>query len=451
MPLVLLLWGTGALLVATLPGLPEPAVLPALASPVVGFARDVALAVTVGAALVQVLVDAPRARRWALGWAVVSLGLVALSIPALLADISAGQDGLDPATIIRESTAGRALAGQGIGLVVALALMGIRRRWARAAALAAVLVAVSLPPMSGHAGLSGPHGAAAIAIGLHAVSASVWVGGLAVVSALVLIEPTTAPTLLPRFSVLALGCVIVTAEAGLLSASLLLESLSDLLGTAYGSIVLAKAALLGWLAWLGWQQRRRAIDRLPDASVPATVASIAAIELTVMGVAIACAVALSRIGPSPVPGVGFEPLTLVALGLGIPMLVVAIRPRGWAVSDGLPEATAVVLLVVLVEVGGVGLLARLLGPVGLIVECGLLLVVGWLAAAAAWRHTGGLVTLAVGLPIALLIAASIADRPGGLRLAVVAVIAGEALLGVWWWQRRRPRRDANVVLASVAG
>lgn len=450
-PLVLLLWGTGALLVATLPGLPEPGLLASVAAPAVGFARDVALAVTAGAVVVRVLVDAPRAGRWALGWGALSLGLVALSLPALLADVTAGQDGVDLGNLVQESAPGRALVGQGLALLIGLALVAVPRRWARVGALVAVLVAVSLPPMSGHAGLSGPHGAAAVAIGLHAASASVWVGGLAVVSVLVLLERETAGVLLPRFSVLALVCVIVAAEAGLLSASLLLESLSDLLGTAYGSIVLAKAVLLAWLAWLGWQQRRRAIDRLPDSSVPVTVASIATVELTVMGVAIGCAVALSRIGPSPVPGSGFAPLALVALGLGIPMLVVAIRPRGWAVSDNLPEAAAVVLLVAIIEVGGVGLLTRLLGPVGLVLEGVLLVLAGWLAVSAARRHTGGLVTLALGLPIALLLAARLADRPEGLRMAVVAVVTAESLIGAAWWLQRRTDRGAGRALASVAG
>ena len=451
MPLALLLWGTGAVLVVTLPGLPESSLVPALAIPTLGFARDVALALAVGACAVQVMVDAPRARRWALGWGAVAVALVVLSLPALLADISAGQDGIGLGDLVRESTVGRALVGQGVGIVVALALLAVPRRWARISALIVALVAVALPPMSGHAGLSGPHAAAAVSIGLHAVAASAWVGGLAVTSAIVLLERDTAPILLRRFSVLALACIVVTAEGGLLSASVLVESLTDLLGTAYGSIVLAKAALLAWLAWLGWQQRRRAIDRLPDASVPRTVAAIAAVELTVMGMAIGCAVVLSRIGPSPIPGVGFAPLTLVALGLGIPMLVVAIRPRGWAVTDALPEAAAVVLLIVIVEVGGVGLLARLLGPIGVVAECALLVVTGWLAVSAARVRTGGLVTLVVGLPVALLLAAGIAGRPDGLRMAVVAVLAAEALMAAWWWQRRRSVADASEPLASVAG
>ena len=45
-------------------------------------------------------------------------------------------------------------------------------------------------------------------------------GGLAVVSALLLLEPQRVRDLLPRFSVLALVCVVVVAETGLLNASL---------------------------------------------------------------------------------------------------------------------------------------------------------------------------------------------------------------------------------------
>lgn len=450
-PLALLLWGTGAVLVTSLPGLPGASLVPTVALPALGFARDVALALAAGAAVVQVLVDAPRARRWALGWAAVALALAVLSFPTLVADVSAGEDAVTLLSFVTETLAGRALAGQIIGLAVGLVLLAVPRRWARISALVVLLVAVALPPLAGHAGLSGPHAAATVSIGLHVVAASLWVGGLAVVSGIVLLQRDLAPVLLPRFSVLALVCIIVTAEAGLMSASLLVESLTDLLGTAYGSIVLAKGALLAWLAWLGWQQRRRAIDRLPDASVPTTVAAIAGIELVVMGIAMGCAAVLTRIGPSPVPATGIAPLSLVVLGLGIPMLIVTVRPRGWAVTDGLPEVAAIILLVVIVEVGGVGLLGRLLGPVGVVAECALLLVAGWLAASASRVGLGGLLTLAIGLPVALLVSAVIADRPDGLRMAVVAALTAEALLAAGWWSRRRTGQGAGATPVPVAG
>ncbi len=289
-----------------------------------------------------------------------------------------------------------------------------------------------------------------MATGLHVAAASVWVGGLAVVCALVLREPGSAPAVLPRFSGLALACVVVVAEAGLLSASLITGSLLDLLGTSYGSIVLGKACLLAWLVWLGWQQRRRTVDRLPAASVPATLATLAGVELLVMGMAMGSAVVLTRIGPSPLPGSGFAPLTLVLLSVAVPMITVLVRPRGWRVSDALPEAAAVVALVVVVEVGGVGLLSRLLGPVGVLVEVALLVSAGWLAVSAARVRFGGLVVLAVGLPFAIAGAVMLADQPGTARMGVVAVLLGEVLLAAWWARCRRNAVEPRAAVSAVA-
>jgi putative copper export protein len=452
-PLVVLLWGTGAILVSALPGLPATSLVTSAAVPVVAFARDVAVAITAGACVMRLVAPAPELRRWAGGWAVLAVGLVAASVAGLAADVAPAGGGGAAAIgeVVRDSLAGRALAVQGVALLVALVALVLDGRVARVLALVAVLLAAAAPPMGGHAGFSGPHAAAGVAIGLHVAAASVWVGGLAVVCALVARDPACAPSVLPRFSALALACVVIVAEAGLLSASLITGSLLDLLGTSYGSIVLGKACLLAWLVWLGWQQRRRTVDRLPSSSVPTTLAALAGIELVVMGLAMGSAVVLTRIGPSPLPGTGFAPLTLVLLGMAVPMLVVLVRPRGWGVSDGLPEAAAVVSLIVLVEVGGVGLLARLVGPIGVLVELVLLIGAGWLAVSATRDRVGGLVVLAVGLPFAMTAAVVLADRPGAARMGVVSVLLGEVLLAAWWARRRRVAPVPRVTASPVAG
>jgi hypothetical protein len=130
---------------------------------------------------------------------------------------------------------------------------------------------------------------------------------------------------------------------------------------------------------------------------------------------------------------------------------VLLRPRGWRVSDGLPEASAVVCLVVLVEVGGVGVVSRLLGPVGVLVEVALLVGAGWLAVSASRSRIGGLVVLAVGLPVAVTAAVMLADRPGAARMGVVAVLVGEVLLATWWSYQRRISATPSVPADAVAG
>lgn len=458
-PLLVLLWGTGSLTVASLPGLPESGFATLLAVPLAAFARDVALAIAAGAVAVLLLgspTAGPRVRRWALGWGVVGLGLVGASATSWYAEISAGTDDRSGLwTALTGSLAGRAVLVQAACLAVALLILAVSSaRGARGVALGLMLVALGAPGFAGHAGLSGPHAAAAVAVALHVAAIALWMGGLAVVVGLLLIEPDEAPAVLPRYSTLALVCVIIGAEAGLLTASLNTGSLGDLLGSTYGSLVLVKMALLAWLIRLGWLQRRRAVDRLPDASVPSTVARLAAVELTIMGVALAAAVTMARIGPPPVSMTGFAPLSLVAIGLGLPMVVLLAWPRGWRVADALPEAAAVVFLVLVVEVGGVGLLHAILGQVGLLLEVILLGLAGWAALAAARSSAGaGALTLIIGFPLAMTAVGVLAEDPVPVRMLVIAAVVGEALLAAWWWARRSAMtsRETPEVPVVVAG
>jgi hypothetical protein len=54
------------------------------------------------------------------------------------------------------------------------------------------------------------HTAATISLGLHIAAVSLWVGARRTVG-VVRLDASMAPTLLPRFSMLALGCVLVVA------------------------------------------------------------------------------------------------------------------------------------------------------------------------------------------------------------------------------------------------
>ncbi|MBI1350099.1 MAG: hypothetical protein GC156_03175 [Actinomycetales bacterium] len=437
-PLLLLLWGAGALATSSLPGLPSTPVPTLALLPTVTFAGVAAMSIVAGCLLLSVVIDPALVRSWSLGWLAVALGLSALGLAMLAADVAAEQPlalGEDPRGLLvtADSLAGRMILLQLVALAVAgVVMVLVRSRWGRLSALALVLIAVAAPTLSGHAGLSGEHSMAAFAIGLHAAAAAAWMGGLAVLVAVLGRQPMLAPRVLPWFSMVALVLVVIVAETGLLSASLIAGSVEDVLGSTYGSLVIAKAVLLAALIALGWQQRRRAVDRLPDASVPRTVAVIAASELVVMGVALAAAVVLARIGPSAIPGQGFAPLTLVALGVAVPMLAVALRRGGQPMGRSLPEVWVVMLGVVVVEVGGVGLLRELLGPLGLALEVALLLGVGWLAVGACRGSRSAVVMLAIVLPVALGAASMLSDRPDSVRMTIVAALAAESLVVLWW-------------------
>lgn len=436
-PLAVLLWGVGALTPVAFPGL-APSPLAALALvPAVAFARDIAIAITIGCLVVALLTDpSPRLRRWALAWGAISLGLIALALVALQLDI-AGATGSRPGLIelIGDTLAGRALALQFACLLLAVAISGVGPRGLRWAVLVLGLVGAAVPALAGHAGLTGPHTAAGVSIGLHVMAVSLWIGGLAVVVALLVRDPGPAPVLLPRFSALALGCVIAAAETGLLTASLTAGTLGTLFGSDYGSIIVAKAALLLALIRLGWLQRRRVVDRIREqgdaplarTDAVATLARMSGMEFLIMGSALAGSVVLVRIGPPPAPGTGVTALAIIALGVTAPLVLARMRPAAWRWVASVPEVPVLALCIVIAETGGIGPLQRLLGDIGLAVEAAVLVAVGWLAASAIARSRSALVLALVGIPIALIAAQWLGgDRPW--QMTVVAGLLAVASL-----------------------
>lgn len=465
--LVVLLWGAGALVTTVLPGIPVTPLATLVTAPVVAYAQEVSLAITLGALITSIWCRQARVLRWAAGWAAIGLGLTVASAAALQSDVTARTLGADAPglyPLLVDTPIGRAVLVQICSLLACLLLLAgagvITRAWPLWCALALVAVCVAAPAFAGHAGLSSEHQIAGISTGLHAVAISLWVGGLAVASARCLQEPGEAGVILPRFSLLALVCVVVAAETGLLSASLTVGTLGDLVGSTYGSLIVAKAVVLAWLIRLGWLQRRRALDLLPDASVPGVVARIAGTELLLMGSAIAASVVLVRIGPPSIPAEGFAPLSLVSLAIALPILLSQLPGRGWRVANAWPEAAMVVLLLVLIEVGGVGLLRTLAGGFGLAAEVLLVVLAGWVAMCAARRsiESGSIASVVialVGLPMVLAVNALISGRidaagAAGWRMSIVAGLIGEVLLLGMLPMARQARIRSKAVDAEVA-
>ena len=445
-PLAILLWGVGALTPLVFPGLSTTPVAVLALLPAVTFAREIAIAITLGCLVVALLIQpTARLRRWGLAWGVTSLGFIAVTAAALRADI-AGATGRGPdlLALLGDTLAGRAVTVQFACLLLATAVVGLGPRWLRWTALVVGLIGAAAPALAGHAGLTGPHTAAGIAIGVHVMAVSLWIGGLAVVVGLLVLDPSPAPTLLPRFSALALGCVIVLAETGLLTASLTAETPGMLLGSAYGSIVVVKAALLLALIRLGWLQRRRVVDRLRssgDAPTRAVVigdlARMSGMEFLILGTALAGSVVLARIGPPTEPTTGFTALAIIALGVTAPLVLARMRPPRWGWVTSVPEVAVLALCIVIAETGGIGPLHRLLGGIGLLIEAAVLIVVGWLAAGAVARSRSARLIALIGIPVALVAAWWLAgDQPW--QLTVVAALLAIGSLVVAFRAERAP-------------
>jgi copper transport protein len=136
-----------------------------------------------------------------------------------------------------------------------------------AIALGAAYLAI-VPALGGHASIQSPTAIFFPADVLHVLAASVWVGGIA---CLLLALPAATRELerpersrlllatLLRFSPLALGAVIAIAATGVVQAYIDVRSLSCLLHTTYGILIITKTALLLALIGLGWVNRERVI------------------------------------------------------------------------------------------------------------------------------------------------------------------------------------------------
>ncbi len=161
-----------------------------------------------------------------------------------------------------------------------------------------VLAVAALVPMAqqGHAAGTAGHSAAITALGLHLVFVSAWLGGLLTIVILRnRLEGDRLPTVLARYSTVALVCFIVVAISGYTSAALRIGTWNEL-ATPYGVLVVVKVAVLVGLGFMGALQRRAFIGRMSRdaASVAKPFWLLVVVELAFMGIASGVAAALAR-------------------------------------------------------------------------------------------------------------------------------------------------------------
>lgn len=127
------------------------------------------------------------------------------------------------------------------------------------------------PALGGHASVQSPTALFFPSDVLHALAASVWVGGIA---CFVLAVPAATRALergdrsrlllatLARFSPLALASVVVLAVTGVVQAFIDVRTTTGLFHSTYGALIIAKTLLLAVLIGLGWVNRARVIPAL---------------------------------------------------------------------------------------------------------------------------------------------------------------------------------------------
>ena len=487
------LWIGGLTSAVSYPGLPSPPDITFWLLPATRYARDIAAALTVGAVVVGALLVPGRSTRalgWAIRWAGCWLALVVLGLILTRSEVEAlsplealAPDSLWP--LLVNEIVGRVFLGQCLALMVCMGLVfALRANRGRGALLSwtCVLLAVSAaaaPAFVGHSGLHDSHVAATVSLLLHIAAVSLWVGGLVVIIALIRAEPDTSVVLLPRFSTMALWCVILIAETGLLNASLRLTLPSEFVGTLYGSLIIAKATLLGWLVGFGYLQRRVLLGKrvlAGNMAAPGLLTRYAASEFLIMGVAIALSIVLARVGPAPagVASGRYSPIALALLAIAVPMLIahllVVLRHAGVPSSErtgrnavgwlgkalgwlrGHSEVPAVLLLVAVADIAGLqalnAVLGTELGTIG-----GVLVIVGagllWAECLVSKQAVAGILVVMVGWPLVNWIngLGQASAGAAGFRLTIATVVAVEVLLGA---RLVKTLQAANVVSSGVS-
>ncbi len=308
----------GGLTASVLPGLTDPGALTRWGLPLATLVLDGAATVTVGLLLLAVLMPATRdeltpgalhalrlASLWAAVWAAAAVSVHLLTLSDLLG-LPLGQalTGSSLATFTLSVEQGQAYT---VVALLALALVPAARLTLRPGGALAVLIlgVATLVPRAliGHSSTGDYHHTATTSLIVHVVAVALWVGGLV---ALVWFSGTDPrPDTLARtaraFSPIALGSVVAIGASGVLNALVRVTGPADLVGTAYGRLVLLKVVALAVLVWAGARHRRRTLDAL-DRGRPHAFRRLAVGEVVLMAATIGLAVALART-PPPVPEV----------------------------------------------------------------------------------------------------------------------------------------------------
>lgn len=278
--------------------------------PVLG-AVSLLLAVhTVGSLLVLVLLapdgSAARSARSSIpfaacAWAVVSL----LSLPLVVSE-SAGMPlgDLTVHDVTLWTSSSPVLSAVGAACLAALisTLAGPRTGRAGGAVLLVLgLAAALVAPLSGH---ETGDGVRIAGLAVHIVAALVWTGGLYALLVHVRHEPRRLPRAARLFSSLALGCVSALLLSGVITAALAVRvgeaGLPGPWASAYGALVVAKAAILLVLVVIGALHRALSIPRLEQGR-PRAFRRWATGEVLLLVAAMGLASALGSTTAPPLP------------------------------------------------------------------------------------------------------------------------------------------------------
>ncbi len=184
-------------------------------------------------------------------------------------------------------------------IALALVVLLVSTRVTAIGFAAIVSVAALLPlALSGHAAGSDEHANAVDSLAMHLVGVTAWVGGLVAIVLLRRRLGDDTARVVSRYSTMALWAFVLVAFSGTINASLRLNSVTDLVTTSYGVLILIKIVILTGLGFAGAWQRRRIIPRLVrEPRRTRGFVRLAVSEIVFMAIAIGVSVGLSRSAP----------------------------------------------------------------------------------------------------------------------------------------------------------
>ncbi len=176
-------------------------------------------------------------------------------------------------------------------MVGLLALVAISLRTTLLAAVAALAGLVPLA-LVGHAAGTTGHDMAVNSMGIHLVAVTIWVGGLIELGFQLRSENWLVPA--KRYSTLAFFAFVLTAISGVAAAALRIVDVKYLF-TQWGILVIVKVVVLLALGVFGAFYRLRLLNQAKPSKK--TFGVLAAIELSLMGLAFGIGASLSRSEP----------------------------------------------------------------------------------------------------------------------------------------------------------
>ena len=205
----------------------------------------------------------PVAPERAAYWRGVGLRLQALHLAAFAAhvavqwaELSGGVASASFLDALRETSTGQSWLFTGL-----LSLAGFPLLFRhRATDGAWALLMIGAKTLRGHAGAFEPVLWSRLADGVHLAAAALWVGGLLALVLLLRKSPEWFRSFAPSFSAAALCAYAALVVTGVVSALLYTESAADIVRTAWGWLLIAKAALAAAVLPVAALLRRRLLD-----------------------------------------------------------------------------------------------------------------------------------------------------------------------------------------------